>query len=176
MATPYSIIHFRAFMLTSSQPHITAIEPAISIAPVDFCKLIKELVVRGGEVRADFLDVGLEWIGHGKRFSATHLNDRPVDDVGGEKPFLFPGCLYVSRWATGQQMFDELSPPEGSRVPWRMLGRQIDGFIGGQSRHAPFLDEAIIQSFLRMEVVVFEVKALQHRIVPIQLFRLTERL
>ena len=73
-------------------------------------------------------------------------------------------------------MSDELSPPEGSRIAWRMLGRQIDRFIGGQSRHAPFLDEAIIQSLLWMEIVVFEVKALQHRIMPLQLFRLTERL
>src|SRR4029079_4674705 len=104
-----------------------------------------------GKVRADLLDVRFERIGHGKRFSATHLNNRPVDDVGREQPFLFQGSLCVSRRATGQQMFDQFSPPEGSRVPWRMLGRQIDSFIGGQSGLAAFLDKAVIKSLLRME-------------------------
>src|SRR5262249_27048275 len=113
-----------------------------------------------GEVGPDLLHVGFEGIDHGERFSSTHLKNRPVDDVGREKPFLFPGGFGVGGRATSEQMLHELPTTEGSRVAGWMLGRQVNGFIGGQSRHLAFFKEPVIEPLLPMEIVIFEVEAL----------------
>jgi hypothetical protein len=54
------------------------------------------------EIGTDFLDIRFERICHGKGFPASHLKDRPVDDIVREKPFVLAGWMVFGRRATGQ--------------------------------------------------------------------------
>jgi len=73
-------------------------------------------------------------------------------------------------------MFDELSPSEGPRIARGMVGGKLYHLIGRKSRHPPLFHESVIQTFPGMEIVVFEIKTLQHGIVPFKPFGLPEGL
>src|SRR5581483_11206676 len=129
-----------------------------------------------GEVVTHFLNIGLERIRHRKWRAAAKLENRPVDDIGGKVPFVWPGVTRLLGRAAGQQVTNQFSPPEGARISGWTILRQLDRLVRRQLRDPSLLQEPPVQPSIGMEVVVFQIQTFHNRIVPLDPFRLPERL
>jgi hypothetical protein len=71
------------------------------------------------------LHVGFEGVGHKKWRGISQLKIRPVDDVlaGGVVTITLSGIRVRPGGPAGQQMSDQFTPTERSRIPRRMLLR-----------------------------------------------------
>ncbi len=94
------------------------------------------------------------------------LEGGPVDHVGGrESPVSL--VIPLNRRLLVQQMADQLSAPEGSGLPRRMLLCKLHHTVRGDARDPPLFLQSKEEPSLRIQVVIFQIQTLQPRIIPV---------
>src|SRR5215207_2334772 len=83
--------------------------------------------------------------------------------------------LRLSGRAAGEQMLHQLTSSIGSSVLRGLVHGEIDNGIRRETGHTSLFQQAIVQTLVWVQVVIFEVQAFQHGIAPVSLLRLPVR-